>query len=213
LGSEGKLADYGAAAFDDRLGELAMLRRIDDIDTASHDSDSSASAVEGSLMRRAIDSSREAAYDREAFGGQLHPQAMGHSQAGLARGTRAHDCEASLVVQSSRSSNEKVGWRIRNLSKIGRVVLVGPFQQARAEPRQLAQLLFEGLKVAELLDASGCRARHPGRHDFGFIEAEDDLGGTILLEQETASPRSNSSDAPQRQPICIGSGHLYSLIC
>ena len=58
-------------------------------------------------MRGAIDAAREAAHDGEALRRQFHPEAMGHPQARLAGGARAHDCEASGVVQSGGSRTKR----------------------------------------------------------------------------------------------------------
>src|ERR1019366_7434345 len=99
-----------------------MLRRIDDVDTASHDGDGSASAVERTLMRSAVDPAGEAADDGEAFGDELHCQAMGHPQSSFARGTRADDGEASGLVQSRRTANEEVGRRIGDFAKIRGII-------------------------------------------------------------------------------------------
>ncbi len=93
--------------------------------------------------------------------------------------------------------------------KIGWIVVIGPFQEMRAEPRQFAQLLFEGIEVAELLDASGSRTRHSGGDDFGLVEAEDGFRRAKLIEQQAAGSRSDASHAPQRQPICIWSRHVH----
>ena len=55
----------------DRIGELAMLGWVDDVDAASHDCDRHPAAVERALMGFAVDSTGEAAYDAEPLGSQL----------------------------------------------------------------------------------------------------------------------------------------------
>ena len=93
--SDRQFADDRAAALDNRLGQFAMLGRVDDVDAASHHGERFAVSVERTLMRLAVDSARQTAHDGEALGRQLEAEPLRHPAAGVAGSARADDCEAS----------------------------------------------------------------------------------------------------------------------
>jgi len=89
------------------------------------------------------------------------------------------------------------------LAQIRRIVGVGPFDQARAEIGQLAQLLFERLEVAELRDILRRVAGNSGGRDLVGIELKYFLGRAELLDQQLAGARTDAARPSQCEPINV----------
>src|SRR5208282_2463987 len=68
---ERKLRNQAAAVLNDCLRQLAVFRRIDDVDPTAHHADSATVAVERPLMGLRVDTACEAAHDSEALGGEF----------------------------------------------------------------------------------------------------------------------------------------------
>src|SRR6202041_1542620 len=132
-------------ALDDRLGQLAMLRGVDDVDATSEHSERFAVSVEGTLMRLAVDAAREPAHESEPFGGELEAEPLRHPAADVAGRARTDDCDGVAVSQRRRTADDQERRRIRNLAQVWRIVGVGPFDEPRADIRQLAPFLLERL--------------------------------------------------------------------
>src|SRR5208283_4740820 len=152
LHSNRELAYQRTAGCDNRLGQLAMLGGINDVDAASQHRDGLAVRVEGTLMRLAVDSAREAAHDAEALGGELEAEPIRHPPPDIAGRASADDRDAVSVCELRRTAHEQEWRRVGDLAQIGRIVGVGPLDQPRADIRQLAQLFLERFEVAKARD-------------------------------------------------------------
>jgi hypothetical protein len=89
-----------SGAFLDDLGrQLSVLRRVNHVDTASHEGDRRPSRVERAAMSLAV--AREPAYHGEILGGQLHAKPLRHPPAGFARVACANDRDAVQLRERS----------------------------------------------------------------------------------------------------------------
>ena len=188
---------------DNRLGQLAMLRRIDDVDAASEHRERLAVRVERALMRLAVDAARQPADDGEAFGGELEAEPLRHPAADIAGGARADDCDTGVIGQDGGAAHEQERRWVGDLAQIWRIVGVGPFDEAGADVRQLAQFFFERLEVAELGDTVRGVAWHPGRRDLVGVELEYFLGRAELFDQQLAGARPDSVNSSQCEPVNV----------
>src|SRR5260370_13351847 len=94
-----QFTDESAAAGDNRLGQLAMLAGINDVNAAAEHREGLAVSVQRALMRLAVDAAGQPADHGEAFGGELEAQSLGHSAADVAGGARADDRDTGRVVK------------------------------------------------------------------------------------------------------------------
>ena len=193
--------EYGAARIYE--GQLAVLGRIDDVDAASQHGNRCAASVEGPLMRLAVDSARQPADDGKALGRELKAQPLRHSAPDIAARARADDRDTIGASHLGGAADEQERRRVCDLAQVGRIVGVSPFDQARAEIRQLAQFLFERLEVAELRDILRRVAGNPGGRDLVGAELEYFLRRAELLDQQLAGARTDAARPSQCEPIDV----------
>ena len=89
------------------------------------------------------------------------------------------------------------------MAEIHGIVGIGPLHKASAQTGQLAQFLFERIKIVEFDDIVRCRARNPGLHQLLFRGCEDLLSGLKAIEQQTAYARADAMCASQCKPVCV----------
>src|SRR5208282_5554161 len=159
--------------------------------------------VELSLIRLAVDSTRQAAHYGEALGSQLEAEPLRHPAADIAGRASADDCDAGGIAQLGGAAHEQERRRVGDLAQIWRIVGVSPFDEARADVRQFAQLFLERFEVAKLRDVASGVARHAGGRDLVGIELKYFFGRAELVDQQLAGSRTDSVSTSQCEPINV----------
>src|SRR6202035_5271029 len=162
-----------------------------------------AMAVEGALMRLAVDSACQPADDGEALGGQLEAEPLRHPAADIAGRAGANDRDTVAISRMRGTPHEQERRRIGDLAQIRGIVGVSPFDEARADVGQLTQFFLEDLEIAELSDTACGLARHAGRRDLLRIELKYFFRRAELFDQQLASARPDSARPSQCEPVNV----------
>ena len=196
----------------DLLGQLFVLRRVDDVDTRPKHRDGPSAGVQGRPMRYGVDATGQPTDDGDSLPGEVSSQMTGHL-ATVGRGLAlAHHRDGPAVLWQQRAFHEEDWWRVRDVGQqLGvRSVVPGDGLDSRAlQPRQLLLGLDPAAHGGYGVDDTGVQARGP---QFTSPGAPGLLhGAKVLLQQREAHPADRRYPA-EGHPICKFTFHDSLLI-